>query len=138
MEDFIIWIKLFFAALCGGLVQVFGGVDLIFKALIVLMVIDYISGISAAAVGKRLSSKVGFNGILKKMMIICIVAVGRMTEAVLGVEGVRSAVICFYIANEIISITENAVSVGIPLPERLTGILKQIRKEEDDNDDVQL
>lgn len=136
MEDLIMWIKLMIAALCGGIIQVLGGVDLIFKVLLVLMALDYITGISAAVVGKRLSSKIGFNGILKKVTIVCIVAVGRMTEQILGFEGVRSAVICFYIANEMISITENAVSAGVPLPQRLTAILQQLQKKEDSGDDV--
>lgn len=131
MEDFIMWIKLMFATLFGGLAHILGGVDLIFKVLIVLMALDYITGISAAAVGRRLSSRIGFSGILKKGTIICVVAVGRLLELAFGFEGVRSAMICFYIANEIISITENAVDAGIPLPEKLVAVLKQLKKEEE-------
>lgn len=102
-------------------------------ALIAFMALDYLTGVLVAAAQKELSSKVGFKGIAKKVIILALVAVGHILDThVLGGGAVcRSAVSGFYIANEGISILENAAELGLPLPKKLIDVLKQLR---DDND----
>ncbi len=118
------------AAVCGFL---FGRMDGLMYALIAFMALDYLTGVLVAAAQKELSSKVGFKGIAKKVIILALVAVGHILDThVLGGGAVcRSAVSGFYIANEGISILENAAELGLPLPKKLIDVLKQLR---DDND----
>lgn len=118
------------AAVCGFL---FGEFDGLMYALIAFMVLDYISGVLVAIAQKELSSKVGFKGIAKKVIILSLVAVGHILDVhVLGGGAVcRSAVLGFYIANEGISILENAAELGLPLPKKLVSVLKQLKEKED-------
>lgn len=118
------------AAVCGFL---FGRMDGLMYALIAFMALDYLTGVLVATAQKELSSKVGFKGIAKKVIILALVAVGHILDThVLGGGAVcRSAVSGFYIANEGISILENAAELGLPLPKKLIDVLKQLR---DDND----
>ena len=111
-----------------------GALDGLFYALIALIFIDYISGVLVAIAQKKLSSEVGFKGTAKKVAILSLVAVGHLLDdAVLGGGAVvRNAVIFFYITNEGISILENAGNLGLPLPNKLKAVLKQL---EEDNED---
>ena len=119
------------SALCGFLL---GEINGLIYALIAFMVIDYITGVFVAIRRKELSSQVGFIGISKKVVILLLVAVGHLLDAhVLNVEDVaRSAVAGFYLANEGISILENAAALGLPLPKKLMSILKQLKDKEDE------
>ncbi len=99
---------------------VFGGADWWLLALIALIVIDYISGIIAAIIEKKLSSRKGLAGILKKGMFLLVVAVGHIVDHAVGGEGaLRSLVIGFLIANEGLSILENCGRCGLPIPKKL-------------------
>ena len=122
------------SAICGFC---FGAMDGLLYALITFMVLDYITGCLVAIVQKELSSKVGFKGIAKKVIILALVAVGHILDVhVLGGGAVcRSAVIGFYLANEGISILENAGELGIPLPKKLIAVLKQLKDKNDKDDD---
>lgn len=118
-------------AICGF---VWGELNGLLLALIAFMVLDYITGLSVAIVKKELSSEVGFKGIFKKVLILILVGVGNILDVhVLGEGSVcRSAVIGFYLANEGISILENAGKLGLPLPKKLLEILKQLKNKEDE------
>ena len=118
------------AAVCGFL---WGEFDGLMYALIAFMVLDYLSGVLVAVAQKELSSKVGFKGIAKKVIILALVAVGHIIDThILGGGAVcRSAVLGFYIANEGISILENAAELGLPLPKKLVSVLKQLKDKED-------
>ncbi len=120
-------------AICGFC---FGAMDGLLYALITFMILDYITGCLVAIVQKELSSKVGFKGIAKKVIILALVAVGHILDVhVLGGGVVcRSAVIGFYLANEGISILENAGELGIPLPKKLIAVLKQLKDKSDKED----
>lgn len=115
-------------AVCGFL---WGQMDGLLYALIAFMVLDYITGLISAYIAKKLSSKVGFTGIAKKVFIMVLVAVGHIldTHVIGGGAVCRSAVIGFYLANEGISILENSGKIGLPLPEKLLDVLEQLRKE---------
>ena len=110
MRDFtidLIWTKVQVAvtALGGWFGYFIGGVDGFMTALIILMALDYITGIMCAIVDKKLSSSIGFKGIFKKMLIIMLVGVAHIVDLnVVGShEALRSAVICFYLSNEGVS-----------------------------------
>lgn len=133
MRDFtidLIWTKIQVAvtALGGWIGYAVGGVDGLMTALIVLMALDYITGIMCAIVDKQLSSSIGFKGIFKKMLIIMLVGVAHIVDLhVVGShEALRSAVICFYLSNEGVSVLENASRLGLPIPEKLKAVLSQL------------
>lgn len=121
------------AAACGFL---FGELDGLMYALIAFMILDYISGVLVAIAEHELSSKIGFKGIAKKVIILILVAVGHILDMhILGGGAVcRSAVCGLYIANEGISILENASELGIPLPKKLLAVLKQLKKEDEEDE----
>ena len=127
--------KTVFESICGftgGLaVFLFGATDSLFYALVAFSVLDYITGVISAIVEKKLSSRIGFEGISKKITVFVLVALANIIdEQVLGgTKGVlRSAVISFLLANEGLSILENISRTGMPVPEKLKGILKQIKE----------
>lgn len=121
---------------------VFGKPDVWLMSLLVMVIADYISGLAAASINNELSSKVGFNGILKKVMYFFVVAVAHCIDVATGAGGVlQNLTIGFLIANEGISVLENCAKCGIPIPERLLNALAQIKGAEEinseptDNDD---
>ena len=100
----------------------FGGWSALLGILLAFVVTDYITGIVAAALEGALSSQIGFRGISKKIMIFVIVAIGHLIDKALVLNAVLiNAAIFFYMANELISIIENAGRIGLPVP----GILQK-------------
>ena len=118
------------AIVTGALAAMLGGWDMWLKALIIFVVLDYLSGVMAAATQKKLNSEVGYKGIIKKVFVFVLVAVAFEVDILLGTNAVRIAVIGFYLGTEGLSILENAGKAGIPLPEPLKQALIQIRGEE--------
>ena len=106
----------------------FGGFDGFFYALVAFTITDYISGMLAAAIKHELSSAVGFRGIARKVMIFALVGICHILDAEFLGHGdvLREAVTFFYLANEGLSILENAVEIGVPAPEFLKEKLLQI------------
>lgn len=88
------------------------------NVLLIAMAIDYVTGVLAAAVSKkkRIDYKVGAKGIAKKTTILLIVAVGHLADEVLGTNIVMMAITYAYLANEGLSIIENAEVIGVPVP----------------------
>lgn len=127
------------AGIVGAVIGfMYGEVNGLFWALIAFMALDYISGVLAAIGGRKLSSKVGFRGIAKKLLILVFVALGHITDTYVlgGVPAAMSAAMLFYIANEGISIVENAAALGLPVPQKIKNVLEQIKNKsgEDDNE----
>lgn len=121
-------ISIFFGIAGGILASVFGKWDTVLCALVILMALDYITGIIKAVYTKRMSSEIGFKGILKKITVLTVVALANVVQVLLGGKGaIREVVIMFYIANEGISILENAAEVLPSIPDGLRNILLQIR-----------
>mgnify|MGYP001099016487 FL=1 len=114
----------------------YGEVTGLFWALVAFMVLDYISGILAAISVRKLSSNVGFKGIAKKLLILVFVSVGHITDTYVlgGVPVAMTAVILFYIANEGISIVENASELGLPVPQKIKNVLEQIKNKSGEDD----
>ena len=142
MRDFsidLIWAKIQVAitAVGGWIGWFLGGVDGMLIALIVLMALDYLSGVMCAIVDKKLSSAIGFKGICKKVLILMLVGVANIIDThVVGSGAVlRGAVICFYLSNEGLSLLneglsllENAAYLGLPIPDKLREILAQLHE----------
>lgn len=120
------------AAIIGGAVgSLIGEIDGILTALIIFMAIDYITGIMVAVSTKTLNSSVGFSGLAKKVFILFLVIVANVLDVhIMGGSGfVRGIVIAFYLANEGISILENAGKLGVPYPYKIKEILEQLKEE---------
>ncbi len=134
----IIWakIQITFTALGGWLGYFLGGMDGLLIALLVLMVLDYISGIMCAIVDKNLDSRIGFRGICKKVLTLMLVGVANVVDVHIVGSGsaLRSAVICFYLSNEALSLFENAAHLGLPVPDKLRDILSQLHNRSDKED----
>ena len=91
------------------------------------MALDYITGVISAIYNKELSSEIGFKGILKKVLMICILGLAVRIDNLTGGSGaIRTLVIYYYIANEGISILENLVECDVPFPDKIIEVLKQI------------
>lgn len=118
-----------FSFLVTGIIYLLGGFDIALRSLIVFMIIDYITGIISAIKNQQLSSKIGFWGIIKKILMLALVAVSVEVDRLTGESGVfRTIVIYFYVGNEGISILENLIECDIKVPEKLKNILEQITK----------
>ena len=115
----------------------YGEVTGLFWALIAFMALDYITGVIVAVIEKRLSSEVGFRGLAKKFLILVFVAVGHIADTYIlgGTPAAMSAVMLFYIANEGISIIENAAALGLPVPKKLTNIMEQIKNKSESEEE---
>lgn len=135
----------FYAGVIGGTIaSLLGGWDSSLKALIIFMVADYITGLIVAGIFKKsgksksgaLSSQAGWKGLAKKGVTLLIVAVAFQLDNITGSEFIRNATIIGFMANEVISIVENAGLMGIPIPGVITKaieILKSKGESEDEN-----
>ena len=134
----IIWAKVQAAvAAIGGYLGYFvGGVDGLMTALLIFMVLDYITGLMCAIADKKLSSAVGFRGICKKVLILMLVGVANVVDIhIVGTgSALRSAVICFYLSNEGLSLLENAAHIGLPIPDKMKDVLAQLHGRTDEID----
>lgn len=133
MSTFIEFLKAILAAIGGYLAWFLGGFDGILIALCVFALVDYLTGVVAAIIEKKLSSQIGSRGIAKKILMFFLVGVAAVLDAyVLGGESpVREVVIVFYIANEGISIIENSARLGLPVPKKLIDVLEQLKSQGD-------
>lgn len=110
-------------------VYLIGGFDIAIQSLLIVMVVDYLTGIASAIYNKELSSKIGFKGIIKKFSYLCVVALSVVIDNLTGQSGViRTLVIYFFVANDGLSIIENMAEMGVKLPQKLIDSLEQIKK----------
>ncbi|MBQ3625125.1 MAG: phage holin family protein [Synergistaceae bacterium] len=125
MIEHLDWIAGFFGAAFGWY---FGKLDGFLYALLAFSTADYISGVMAAWTKKELSSAVGFKGIAGKVMIFALVGVANVLDMLLfgQADTLRTAVILFYIANESLSVIENAIKLNVPIPDALKDKLTQL------------
>lgn len=137
MKNLINILQTIFATAGGYIGWFLGGVDGFMYALITFVIIDYLTGLMVAILEKKVSSEIGFRGIFKKVLIFTFVGIGNIVDAYIINNGsaIRTAVIFFYISNEGISIIENSAKIGLPIPQKLKDILKQLNKEEGENNE---
>ena len=128
MKEFWNIIHFIFTAVGGWLGYFLGGWDGLLYALLVFVTLDYITGVMCAIEDRKLSSEVGFKGICRKVLIFAMVGIGHVLDThIIGTGSVlRTAVIFFYLANEGLSLTENAAHLGLPIPEKLKDVLEQL------------
>ena len=133
MRDFsidLIWAKIQGAiTVIGGWLGYFlGGMDGLMIALVIFVILDYVTGIMCAVNDRKLSSAVGFKGICRKVLIFLLVGIANILDVqVIGTGSVlRTAVIFFYLSNEGVSLLENAAHLGLPVPEKMKEILEQL------------
>ena len=128
MKEFWNTIQLVFAAIGGWLGYFLGGCDGLLIALVVFVVVDYLTGVMCAIADHKLSSAVGFKGICRKVLIFLLVGIANILDVqVIGSGSVlRTAVIFFYISNEGVSLVENAAHLGLPVPDKLKDVLEQL------------
>lgn len=106
----------------------FGGWSDLLSLFLFVLLIDYISGVSASIVeGKGLSSAIGYIGLIKKFAIILIVSLAHMLEKNLGTDLIMQGTIYFFLANELISVVENYGRMGLPLPKQIKSIIMVLK-----------
>ena len=128
MRDFWTMMKTAFAAVGAWLGYFLGGNDGLLYALLVFVIVDYITGVMCALEDRKLSSAVGFRGLCRKVLTFLLVGIAQVLDVhVLNQPGVlRTAVIFWAIANNGLSILENAAHLGLPVPEQLKAVLEQL------------
>ena len=138
MKEFWSSIQLVFTAIGGWLGYFLGGCDGLLYALLLFVSLDYVTGVLCAIADRKLSSRVGFKGICRKVLIFALVGVGHVLDThIIGTGSIlRTAVIFFYLSNEGLSLIENAAYLGLPIPKKLKAVLEQLhdRAEKEDDD----
>ena len=141
MKEFWNTMQFIFAVLGGWLGYFLGGCDGLLIALVAFVSIDYVTCVMCAISDKDLSSRVGFKGICRKILIFALVGVANLIDVQVIQTGsiLRTAVIFFYLSNEGVSLLENAAHLGLPVPKKLKAVLEQLHdkhnKEEDNKHD---
>ena len=133
-------------AVGGAVSALLGGWSAGLATLLIFMGVDFLSGLIVAGVFHQskksqtgaLESRAGFKGLCRKGMTLLIVLVAHRLDLALGVGYARDAVIVGFMANELISIVENAGLMGLPLPAAVTGaveiLTRQAEKEAQHNE----
>lgn len=123
-------------AAAGSFVAFLCGWDDAMTALLVLMGVDYVTGVlTAFADPERVPrSKRGFLGICKKVMVLAVVALAHFVSDLVGNEAARTLVVWFFVGNEGLSILENAANAGVPVPGKLKGLLMQLKSEKEERE----
>jgi toxin secretion/phage lysis holin len=123
-------------AIGGFIASLFGGWTASLTTLLIFMGIDYISGLVVAGVFHAstktetgaLESRAGFKGLIKKLMTLLFVLIGYRLDLAVGTTYIKDAVCIAFMANELISIVENAGLMGLPVPAVLTNAIDLLKK----------
>jgi toxin secretion/phage lysis holin len=111
------WVKGVIAVTGAMASYLFGGWSSMLETLLMFAFIDYLSGLTAAAMAGEISSSIGMRGIAKKIAVFAVVAIAHVIDQALGeAHLIRDAAIWWYLANELVSIIENAGRMGVPIP----------------------
>ncbi|QNK86418.1 phage holin family protein [Sporosarcina sp. resist] len=128
--EYLKFIPAFFA---GVLTLMFGEWSALLTILVALVAIDFVTGMTAASLDGGLKSKIGMIGIARKVFIFAMVAVAHLIDLLLVESGFESTelvmtmVIVFYAVNEILSITENAGRIGLPVPDAVKNAIEILK-----------
>lgn len=136
MKEFWSMVQLVFTGIGGWLGYFLGGCDGLILALLLFVIVDYITGVMCAIADRKLSSEVGFKGICRKVLIFLFVGIANILDVnVIGTGSVlRTAVIFFYISNEGVSLLENAAHLGLPVPDKMKAVLEQLHNKGEEKD----
>jgi len=121
----------FVCGACGAVITfLFGEWSQLLTLFLLAIVIDYVSGIAVSIKnGKGLSSSVGFWGLGKKALMLLVITLGHHMDIVFGTNWIMNGAISFYLANELISITENYGRLGLPLPPKIKNIITSLKND---------
>lgn len=134
MDKLFNWISIWFGIVGGFLSYWLGGWDILLKTIVFLAVVDYVTGLIKGVYLKILSSEIGFKGLLKKIVMFIVIAVAYVIQNLIGgTVPLREVVIMFYIANEALSLLENA-AIFVPIPEKLRNVLLQLRDKDSEGE----
>ena len=131
-------------ALGAAIASLYGGWDAALQTLILFMAVDYVTGLIVAGVFHAspksrtgaLESRAGWKGLIRKGETLLIVLVACHLDTVMGSNFIRDATVIAFIANETLSIIENAGLMGVPIPKALTGAI-EILKQKSEQDDME-
>lgn len=125
-----------------GVVEAFldwflGGFDDLLYILLIFMAVDYLTGVLCAISERKLSSEIGFKGIMRKVLILILGGIAHALDVYLLKNGsaIRTTTMFFYVSNEGISLLENVARLGLPVPEKLKDVLKQLHGKNYDHND---
>jgi len=129
MRNDSFFLKSVFAVAVTTLQFLFGGWSMPLQILVAVVIIDYLTGIGAAFVSKRLDSRVGARGIIRKIALFALVSLAHLLDTGMAMSApvLQTATIWFFISNEGISITENLHEIGVPLPKALVEALSKLK-----------
>lgn len=120
------------------LVYLLGDWDIALQSLIIVIILDYLTGISKSYVSKKLNSTRGIKGIVKKLSMLCMVAVAVIIDKIVGNTGiVRTLIIYYLVANEGLSIIENLGEMDIIVPNFLKEKLEQLKDKTTKDGDIE-
>lgn len=136
MDKFTEIIKIILGSIITAVSGFLGGMDGIMYALLAFITIDYITGVAVAVKQKKLSSEVGFWGLVRKVCIIALVGVAHFVDVYVMHTGdiFRTAIALYYIGNEGVSLLENMGNLGVPLSKKLKDVLEQLKSDNDKED----
>ena len=123
----------------GAIASAFGGWDAALTTLLIFMGVDYLTGLIVAGVfhaskkseSGALESRAGFKGLCRKGVALLIVLVACRLDIMIGSNFIRDAVVIAFVANELISITENAGLMGVPIPAVVINAIEVLKKKAD-------
>ncbi len=124
-------IEIVISAILSALTYLLGGIYSLMISLLVLIALDYITGLCKGIVLKRLSSDISVKGIIKKFGYIMIIIIATLFDRLVSDDNmaIRTMMIYFFIANESLSILENWAGIGLPLPKKIFEIFEKIKNE---------
>ena len=130
-----------FGVLGAGIAHLFGGWTAAMTTLIIFMGLDYLTGLIVAGVFKKssksetgaLESKAGWIGLIRKFVSLLFVLVAYRLDLIIGTTYIKDAVCIAFIVNELISLTENAGLMGIPIPEPIMNAIELLKNRKKDN-----
>ncbi len=128
-------------ALGAAISSIYGGWDSALTTLLIFMGVDYITGLAVAGVFQKspktengaLESKAGWKGLCRKGMTLLIVLIATRLDMAIGSSFIKDAVVIAYIANETISIVENAGLMGVPIPDAVQRGIEILTKNKEEN-----
>lgn len=133
MEKYFNEISVGFGLIGGFMCKFLGGWDMLLKAIVILVVLDYVTGLLKAVYNKSLSSEIGFKGLIRKIIIFVVIATAYVIQGIVGdAIPLREITILFFIANESLSLLENAGEF-VPIPDKLKDTLIQLRDNKEEN-----
>lgn len=130
MENVVNIFKACVAAIGTGLTWVFGAWDVALAVLIAFMALDYTSGLLKAYINKEVSSDIGLKGLTRKFLILLVLIAAVLLDRLINTgDWVFRTIVCyFYVANEGISLLENAAALGLPVPDAIKNALAQLKE----------